>query len=110
MIEVETLYVLKDEPCFQLSELDLMSPKGELRRYRVYVVMRDDRLAQYREDLGLSKDFKTDQIRIPGGAIDEVSKRIFIEHTVGELLTISEQLRAKPSFDKLELVGVNKIK
>ncbi len=110
MIEVGTNYIKQDEPCFNLSELDLLSPEGELRRYQVYTVVRNDKLATYRKDIGATKAFKTDQIRIPGGVIDEDSKRMFIEHTAGELRTIIEQLRATQCFDKRELVQTDKIK
>jgi len=82
---------------------------GELRRYQVYVVVRNDKLATYRKDMGATKNFKTDQIRILGGVIDEVTGKLYIEHTVGELRTIAGQLRAQRGFDKKALVGVNTI-
>ena len=110
MIEIGTTYIREDEPCFCLTERDLPSPLGERRRYRDYVVVRNDRLATHRVDLGLSKDIKTDQIRIPGGVIDEQTKKIFIEHTVGELIDIAQELRLRPTFDKHELTGLEKIK
>lgn len=110
MLEISTTFISNDEPCFCLTELDFISPAGERRRYRDCIVMRGDRLATHREDLGLAKDFKTDQIRIPGGAIDEDSKRIFIEHTVGELKDIATAIRIQKTFNKKELVGLNKIK
>lgn len=105
MLEIGTNYILNDEPCFNLSELNLMSPMG-WRRYRIYMVMRDDKLAKYQEDMGDAKDFKHDQIRIPGGVID--GEKIYIEHTVNELREIADQLKLT-SFDKRELVGLDKI-
>jgi len=109
MIEIGTSYVLPDEPCFNLSELDLLSPTGERRRYRVYMVVRGDKLAKHQEDMGPAKSFKTDQVRVLGGFIDEDSKRIYIEHTVNELRGIVEQLRVRQWFDKRELVGLDRI-
>lgn len=105
MLEIGTNYILPDEPCFNLSELNLMSPTG-WRRYRIYVVMRNDKLTRYLEDMGASKDFKHDQIRIPGGVID--GKKIYIEHTVNELRGIADQMKLT-SFNKRELVGLDKI-
>lgn len=78
---------------------------GKPRRYRIYLVVRDDRLAEHFEDLGPSKNFKgVDQIQIPGG-VREPSGRIFIEHNVAELVSIAHELRHSRTFDKSELVG-----
>jgi len=105
-MEIATNYILDNEPCFNLSELNLQSPLG-LRRFRIYMVVRNDKLAKYQEDMGDAKDFKHDQIRIPGGVID--GEKIYIEHTVNELREIADQLKLT-SFDKRELVGLDKIK
>ena len=110
MIELGTSYILPNEPCFNLSELDLMSPMGEKRRYRVYIVVRNDRLARYQEDLGAAENFKTDQIRVAGGVVDAQTKRIFIEHTVNELREIIDTLRARDSFDILDHLQLDKIR
>ena len=72
-------------------------------------VMRGDKPAEMRKDLGAAKSFKADQFRIPGGAMDETTGKFYIEHTVGELMDIADYLRTNPSFDKRELAGVNKI-
>ena len=110
MIEIGTSYIMEDEDCFCLTESDMKSPMGQ-RRYRSYTVIRSDRLATYREDLGDSKDFKNvDPICVPGGVIDERTRRIEVFHTVGELLDIVRQRRIQKAFDKRELVGLDNIK
>ena len=105
-LEIGTNYILPDEPCFTLSELDEMTPTG-LRRVRNYFVIRGDKIAKYREDMGDAKDFKTDQRRILGGV--KIGEKIYIEHTVNELREIADQMKLT-SFDKRELVGLDKIK
>ena len=111
MITPATHYISEDEPCFQLREIDNVPvpPKGRPRRYRTLVVVRNDGLAEYMEDMGLSSKQKFDQCRILGGVIDEQTGRIFIEHSVGDLRTISEQLK-KHKVDKAALIGVDRVK
>ncbi|MDO8706414.1 MAG: hypothetical protein Q7J84_15855 [Sulfuricaulis sp.] len=55
-------------------------------------VMRGDRPAEFRRDLGKVKQFKAIQFNIPGGAMD--GGRYYVEHTVGELVDIADELRA----------------
>ncbi len=106
-----TTYLLKNEPCAGVYELNYQSPNSKgFHRYQIVLVVRDDKLAEYRKDLGNSKKFKgVDQFRIPGGMMS--SGKFKIVHTVDELLGIAQELRhGKNLFDKLELVGTNKIK
>ena len=109
-----TTYVKSDEPCLGLYELNYQSPGSKgFRRYQIALVMRGDKgdqPAEYRKDLGTAKKFKgVDQFRIPGG-VRLPSGRYDICHTVGELMDIARDLRAgKTLFNKLDLVGVNKI-
>jgi len=110
MLEPVTKYLFDDEPCFQLTEIDLAPEKGEIHRYRTFFVMRGDKITKFIEDMGPSKNQKADQCRILGGVIDDVTGRIEIFHKVGELRDIAEGLRAKPQFDKLELARVDRIK
>ena len=92
-----TTYVLGDEKAMGLYEMNLMSPMGFRRRYEIIRVIRDGKISEYRHDMG--KVTKDDQIRIPS----------FMEHTVSELREMSQQVKFKP-VDKLDLVGVNKIR
>lgn len=106
-----TDYVKKDEPCLALYELNLQSPGSRgFHRYQIIHVIRNDKPTEFRKDLGLAKKTDIGQFRIPGGVIDEKTRRIYIEHSVGELMDIADYLRSKPPFDEQELVGVNKIK
>lgn len=93
MIYRSTDYILKDEPCFALSETNRLVNSRDMKRIQIVRVVRNDHLADYEIDLGFSKDFKSNQFIIPGGAIDEQSGRIFIEHTVGELQDIAFKMR-----------------
>lgn len=84
------------EKAIALYEMNLLSPTGLKRRYEIIWVVRDDKSAEYRRDMG--EVTKQDQIRIPS----------YMEHTVSELREMANKLRDKP-VDKLDLVGVNKI-
>ncbi len=111
-ISLGTTYVLKDEPCYGLFELNFQSPGNRgFHRYQITQVIRGDRIAEFRKDLGKAKKFKgVDQFRIPGG-VKLSTGRIQIVHKVGELLDIAEHLRnGKTLVDKLDLIGVNKIR
>jgi len=106
-----TQYVLKDEPCMGVYEMNLQSPGSRgFHRYQIIYVMRDDKPTEMRRDMGLAKKFTANQLRIPGGAKDETTGKFYIEHTVGELIDIADYMRTNPHFDKRELAGVNQIK
>lgn len=92
-----TTFVLGDEKAFSLCEFNLLSPTGLRRRYEIIKVMRDDKMSEYRRDMG--KVTKLDQIRIPS----------YLEHTVNELREMANQLREK-QMDKLDLVQLDKIR
>lgn len=98
-----THYISEDEPCMGLFEMDFQSPGNKgFHRYQVVYVMRGDKPAEYRKDLGQSTKFKADQFRIPGGAYDEITDRYYVEHTVGELRDIADHMRVRP-VDKADL-------
>jgi len=83
--------VRQDEKAYGLSEVNLLGPwvegEGEtMRRYQIIYVNRDDKLAEYREDLGLASEFDAILFRVPS----------FWEHTVGELKDIALELRNRP--------------
>ncbi len=106
MVKRGTNYVLDDEPCIGLYEMEEQAPDSKgFHRYQIIHVMRNDELAEYRKDLGLAKKFKHDSIRIPGGA--RMKGVFYIEHTVGELRDIADAVRNKPAFDKRELAQIN---
>ena len=89
--------VYADELAYGLSEVNLLSPLSDaimgvgqtMRRYQIIYVNRNDRLAEYREDLGLASEFSAIQFRIPSLWV----------HTVGELKEMAETLRLRePSY------------
>ena len=96
MLVQATTYVLGDEKALALYEMNLNSPMGGKRRYEIILVVRNDKEAEYRHDMG--KVTKDDQLRIPS----------YMEHTVNELREMANQLRLK-QVDKLDLVGLDKI-
>ena len=87
-----------DEPCFGLVELDLLRPDSHgYNRYQILYVVRRDRLAEYREDLGVRERWDADNFRIPGG-VHWANGTMEILHTVGELRDIADVLRGRPRF------------
>ena len=87
-----------DEPAFNLVELDLQAPDNSgWRRYQIISVVRGERLAEYREDLGPAKDFSADAFRIPGGVWDAATRRMEVLHSVGELREVAEVVRLGPT-------------
>ena len=100
-VAIGTHYVVADEPCWGLFELNQQAPNGGgLRRYQIIQVIRhEDKIAEYRRDLGPAGSFKAEQFRIPGGGIDPETGRIWIEETVGRLMDIADTMRAQPKPD-----------
>ena len=99
-----------DEPAFNLSEVNLQAPDNSgWRRYQIIYVVRGERMAEYREDLGPKDDFSADSFRIPGGVWDANTKRMEVLHSVGELREIAEYVRlgptVKPQIEKRDLVS-----
>lgn len=75
----------KDERAWLLAEINLVSqkPGGGLRRIQQIIVNRDDRLVEFRRDLGPASAFQASQFRIPS----------LWEHTVEELMALAEHER-----------------
>lgn len=92
-----TTYVLGDEKALALAEVNDKSPDGLHRRYQVIWVVRDDKMTEYREDIGAVTE--QPPFRIPS----------YMEHTVNELREMANQLK-QPMFDNLELLQIDKIK
>ena len=91
------------EKAVGLLELHEQSPGSRgFHRYQIIHVVRDDRVAEFRRDLGLAKNFKNvRQFRIPG----------LLEHTVDELMDIAEEMRNDTIQDEIdiwELAGILK--
>ena len=99
-----------DEPAFNLTEVNLQAPDNSgWRRYQIISVVRGERMAEYREDLGAKGDFTADAFRIPGGVWDAATRRMEVLHSVGELREIAEFVRlgptVRPEIQPRDLVG-----
>lgn len=89
------LFVRQDEPCLLLAEVNLQSPGNRgLRRYQIAVVVRDDRPAEFRVDLG---PVTTEEEFRVLGAVEVGHGRVEVLHTVEELREIAEYLRERRS-------------
>jgi len=89
-----TTYVLPDEPCCFLAELNELSPDFKsLRRYQIIHVIRNDRIAEYRTDLGPASTFKATEIQFVGGVRDGKGMG-YIDETVGSMKEMADQHRA----------------
>lgn len=94
-LEIPALFVRSDEPCYCLAEENLQAPGSRgVRRYQILTVVRDDRLATARVDLGPAANFTAPEFRCPGGVTDERTGKIHILHRVGELQDIADRHRA----------------
>jgi len=94
LIEVAAIAVSLDEPAFELKEINLQGPPDEgWRRYQLIRVVRSDRLATFKEDLGPAEDFTVDQFQIPAWVMDDTTGRVEIFHTVGQLREIADTMR-----------------
>jgi len=84
-----TLTVAPLEKAMALYELNEMSPGNRgWHRYQVILVLRDGKLAEYRHDMGESKNFKGVRLlNIPS----------LWEHTVDYLTKLAEELRKDPT-------------
>ena len=70
-------------------------------RYRILLVNRDGKLAEYREDMGLAKNFKgAKQLNIPS----------LWEHSVAELVALAGELRWETDIDIKEWLKLDQMK
>lgn len=106
-----TFFVSDDEPCLKLREVSRQAPGSRgWRRAQILTVIRHDRPAEYAQDLGPRWRFPhAQEFQLPGGVVDERTRRITIVHTVGELRDIAQKLRAgdikPPEMEPTDLVG-----
>lgn len=106
-----THWITDDEPCLGLFEMNEQAPDSRgFHRYQIIYVMRGDKPAEFRIDMGLASKWKgKDQFRIPGGVWDYAMNKYDVVENVGRLRGIADILRDEPLFDKRELVGLDKI-
>lgn len=104
-----TTFVRDNEPCLMLKEIARQSPNSKgFHRYQIIKVLRDDKIVEFEQDLGLSKNIRVDPFIIPGGV--ETKRGGEILHNVGELRDIAEQVRNTKFWDKKELAQNNDIR
>lgn len=86
----QTMYIWPDEKCMHYSEEDLLDPEWKTyRRYRTVIVVRNDALAQYREDMGPAD-------KVPGGPVNIVGgEGHYIMETWNSMCEIADQWRAQ---------------
>jgi len=98
---VATNTITGDEKAYGLAELNEMAPDHHgFRRYQIIQVNRNDKLAQFRFDMGSVDKFKgIKQLRIPS----------LWEHTVDELKDLADELRYVHDFDYKDLLQVDKL-
>lgn len=94
-IVIPTTLIGMDEPAYGLAELIQMHPvngKG-WHRYQVIKVIRNDRVLEYRRDMGKATRFAAPEFRVLGGVADPITGRLESCHTVGELVDIADAQR-----------------
>ncbi len=83
--------VVGDEKATWLLERDEKTPDGhDFHRYQKIYVVRDGRIAEFRRDMGESKNFK---------GINEFSIPSFLEHSVDELIDMANEIRGQVKID-----------
>ena len=99
---VATLSVHPNEKAYGYQEVHLQSPdSGGFHRYRILIVNRDGKLAEYREDMGLASKYKgAKQLNIPS----------LWEHSVAELIDLANQLRWDVDIDIKEWLQIDEMK
>jgi len=99
---LRTNTVTGDEKAWTYLEIHLQSPDSRgRRRYRIIVVNRDGELAEYREDMGLARNFK---------GVKELNIPSLWEHSVDELRGLADELRNETEIDLHELLQLDEFK
>ena len=94
-LEVAASYILPNEPCLELAELNLvgLKPGAGVRRVQIIKVIRDDRVATFRRDMGPARNFTAEEFIFPG-AVPLGDGRYDVLETVGRLQGAAEEQRA----------------
>ncbi len=92
-----------NEKALSYQEVNLQSPGNHgFHRYRIILVNRDGKLAEFRQDMGESKLY--------GGVWHPITIPSLWEHTVDELMDIADYLRGEWKVNIKELMEVDKVK
>ena len=97
--------MLGEEFALALVEVNRISPDSKhWDRHQIIRVVRDDKIHEYDEVLGLTSEFPgKGMFSIPGGVID--NSKVYLEHTVDELKEMANQIRGNPPLDIKDVVG-----
>ena len=96
MLATATLTLRPDEPAWSLREVNLPRPDFHGRhRYQIVSVVRNDKLVEWRGDLGPAGNFSARQFNIIGGYVDERG-RGHVFHSVAELQDMAAEMRQRP--------------
>ena len=88
-----------DEFCMRLSELNMVGPGLDaVHRFQCFVVVRNDKLVEFRRDLGPMGFYKAEEFNILGGARDDVTGVLHIVSRLGKMMDIADQLRQETPF------------
>lgn len=93
------LAVTGDEKAIGLVETNMQAPDNSgFHRYQIIYVVRDGQMAEFRRDMGLSKEWKGHNlINIPS----------LLEHTVDELMDMAEEARNEVKIDVKDFLGLD---
>ena len=88
-----------DEFCMRLSELNMVGPGLDaVHRFQCFIVVRNDRLVEFRRDLGPMGFYKAEEFNILGGARDDDTGVLHIVSRIGKMLDIADKLRQETPF------------
>jgi len=91
-----TFAIRPNEPAWSLREANLPTPDFHGRhRYQIVSVVRNDKLVEWRGDLGPEENFAARQFQILGGYVDERG-RGHVFHSVAELQEMAAEMRGRP--------------
>lgn len=95
-IVLATDFVLDNEPCFELAEVNKVLPitGAGLRRIQVIRVVRSDQIWEHQRDMGPADSFKAELFAFPG-AVPLGNGRYDVLETVGRLRGAADDYRAK---------------
>ncbi len=94
--------ILGEELAVALYEIHEQAPDySGFHRYQIIQVIRGDRIAEFRTDMGFASQWKgINQIRIPS----------ILEYTVDELKDLADEFRGRPLIDVKELCELDNLK
>jgi len=88
----------EDELVWSLAELNHLAPDSKsMRRYQQIIVLRDNRPAEWWDDMGLSSDYTKGEFRVHS----------FWYETVGQVRDIADYLRSQTEDWRDKIIGAD---